>query len=1063
MINSTLIRQEFITLSGIAPDLYDFAVKIVPDLEIDYTIREVIGTPLYDILGWKYTRFGHKASPNLLGAAFYSENGKLFQTKVYGQDDTGDKTGKYYAPKGIGDVPYLPPVPALTWLAMCIEHEQPLPERLVEWLKGCSVTNTTLLNSFTGYCLNIGKKNSVLDYCLSIGKKKGFGEDKKSSKKKTKKIWLRLLSSSINNTPHSLPTIIQGTEPLADSALSEFSKELREQNIVINGYWDWFQTTTIPLTITEGVKKTLSALSIEIPTISLFGCQCGAKTKDSEGNIIPLTLIPELIPLVKGRRVNITFDSDISPKAKQAVTKGIRRLAIAISKAGGQPHIVVWDAELGKGLDDLIVNQGADYAKTVINSAVSFAQWENKALTSIAHLVDQNVNQRYLDIEIPENAQLIGIKSAKKTGKTQLLAKIAGLAEEGVPILVPLHRQQLAKELGRRLGIEYRTELTKAGRQLGYSLCVDSLHPHANPPFKPNNWSGAILMLDEADQVIWHALNSPTCKFNRVPMLETFKELVQNVIEGGGKIFLSDADLSPLAIEYMEKLIGHPVKRWIVENHYNPNLQKRILYHFESPEMLLKQIFEAIERGEKIINHTAAQRAKSQWSTINLEKLIKKLFKHLNLNILRIDGESSTEPSHPADGVMGNLNAVLRLYDIVITSPVLETGVSIDVKHFDGVYCFAGGVQTVEAVCQTIERVRDDVPRYLYVKKTSSTRIGNGATDHRGLLKSQKKVFTTNLNLLAQSDTLAALDGEHPEHLSTWVKKCCLVNLGYRHYREFILSKLAEEGYDIINYTPEDVEKDKSAKEEIKGLVKDNQEENYNQENQSISAQKNPSDAELNELKDKKKKSKEDRHRLRKGDLCRRYATEDISPEMVKKDDEGWFGKLTLHYYLTTGKPFLKERDKKKVEQLTKNSPGKGFTPDVNKALLSAQIMAIERINFKQFFDPSKVFTHENLREWFELICQSINRQQIKEYLNMGIHLEEDTPIGFVQRSLRSLFGIQLTCIGQRRVNGKRIREYKMMSLNPDERMSIFARWFERDSAGCHTPPINTIEQGVCA
>ena len=81
----------------------------------------------------------------------------------------------------------------------------------------------------------------------------------------------------------------------------------------------------------------------------------------------------------------------------------------------------------------------------------------------------------------------------------------------------------------------------------------------------------------------------------------------------------------------------------------------------------------------------------------------------------------------------------------------------------------------------------------------------------------------------------------------------------------------------------------------------------------------------------------------------------------------------------------------------------------------------------------------------------------------MGIHLEEDTPIGFVQRSLRSLFGIQLTCIGQRRVNGKRIREYKMMSLNPDERMSIFARWFERDSAGCHTPPINTIEQGVCA
>jgi hypothetical protein len=1033
VLNPTLIRQEFITESAIAPDIFDFAVKIVPDLEIDPIIKEVTGTPLYDLLGWKYTRFGHQAKPNLLGAAFYSENGLLFQTKVFGIADTGNKTGKYYAPTGIGDVPYLPPVPALTWLAMCIEHQQPLPERLARWLKGCSVTNTTLLNSLKGYCLSIG---------LNKAKDKGIS----SSNENAKNIWLQLLNGSTTNTPSSSPTIIQGTAPLADSALSEFLKELRQQNIVIKGYWDWFQTTTIPLTLTEGVKKTLSSLSCGIPTISLFGCQCGAKNKDSEGNIIPLTLIPELIPLVQGRRVNIAFDRDIKPKAKQAVTKGIRGLGTAIAKAGGQPHIVLWDAKLGKGIDDLIVNTGADYVKTVINSAVSLEQWENKALTSISHLVDQNVNQRYLDIEIPETAQLIGIKSAKKTGKTQLLAEIAGLAlDQGIPILVPLHREQLAKELGRRLKIEYRTELTKEGRQLGYSLCVDSLHPHANPPFKPHNWSGAILMLDEADQVIWHALNSPTCQFNRVAILETLKELVQNVIEGEGKIFVSDADLSPLAIEYMEKLIGYPVKRWIVENHYNPNQGKRVLYNFDSPEMLLKQIFEAIERGEKIIIHTAAQKARSQWSTINLEILIKTIFKHLNLKILRLDGESATEPSHPADGVMGNLNEILPLYDIVITSPVLETGVSIDVKHFDGVYCFAGGVQTVEAVCQTIERVRDDVPRYLYVKKTSSTRIGNGATDHRGLLKSQKKVFTTNLNLLAQSDTLAALDGEHPEHLSTWVKKACLVNLGYRHYREFILTKLAEDGYEIIDYTPDSVEEEKSNKEEIKEMIKANQEENYNQENNSISASENPSDAELTELKEKKKKSKEDRHRQRKGELCRRYCTEDISPSMVKKDDEGWFRKLTLHYYLTMGKPFLKERDNKKLEKLTKDSKGKVFTPDANKLLLSSAVRALECINIEQFFDLYRVFTNESLREWFELLCQPINREQIKDYLNMRINPERDTPMGVAQRLL-GLLDLKLTCIGQRRVNGKRVREYKMMSLNPDERMSIFARWFERDN-----------------
>ncbi|CCQ68411.1 DNA primase [Crocosphaera watsonii WH 0402] len=35
------------------------------------------------------------------------------------------------------------------------------------------------------------------------------------------------------------------------------------------------------------------------------------------------------------------------------------------------------------------------------------------------------------------------------------------------------------------------------------------------PPLSPHNWSGVILMLDEAEQVIWHALNSPTCQSAR--------------------------------------------------------------------------------------------------------------------------------------------------------------------------------------------------------------------------------------------------------------------------------------------------------------------------------------------------------------------------------------------------------------------------------------------------------------------------------------------------------------------------------------------------------------------
>ncbi|MBE9176491.1 hypothetical protein IQ225_16365, partial [Synechocystis salina LEGE 06155] len=124
--------------------------------------------------------------------------------------------------------------------------------------------------------------------------------------------------------------------------------------------------------------------------------------------------------------------------------------------------------------------------------------------------------------------------------------------------------------------------------------------------------------------------------------------------------------------------------------------------------------------------------------TINLEIILSRAFP--KLKILRIDAESVAEPGHPAYGVMGNLNTVLPLYDIVIViaSPTLETGVSIDIKeHFQRVFCFAPGSQTAEAVCQSLARVRENIPRHLWVKKYSNQRIGNGSTIPKLLVQSQ--------------------------------------------------------------------------------------------------------------------------------------------------------------------------------------------------------------------------------------------------------------------------------------------------------------------------------------
>ena len=50
--------------------------------------------------------------------------------------------------------------------------------------------------------------------------------------------------------------------------------------------WDWIiKHKTIPILITEGGKKALALLSLGIPAISLYGCNCGVQNKDKKAGV----------------------------------------------------------------------------------------------------------------------------------------------------------------------------------------------------------------------------------------------------------------------------------------------------------------------------------------------------------------------------------------------------------------------------------------------------------------------------------------------------------------------------------------------------------------------------------------------------------------------------------------------------------------------------------------------------------------------------------------------------------------------------------------------------------
>ena len=882
--------------------------------------------------------------------------------------------------------------------------------------------------------------------------------------------------------PPQTPTgifALRVSQPIWEKIASRYRLTLTSDDIQPDqpdlGFWSWvIKHPELPVCITEGAKKAGALLTAGYIAIALPGINSGYRVaRDQAGKRVGKSrLIPQLQTLATPQRqIYLVFDQDSKPNTIKAVETAIKHLGYLLTKSGCSPQVVTWSSDLGKGVDDLISTHGQTLFDQAYQTAIPLATWKALSFNRLTYPVSFKVNSRYLPpVSIPNTAKLIGIKSAKGTGKTQLLEQIVqNAANRGQSVLVISHRIRLVEALCQRLGLEYlrdgKTTQNSKSSITGYGLCIDSLHPGSRAKFNPNDWSDCLIIIDEVEQVLWHGLNSETCRHNRVAILKSLKTLMQNMGESQGQVVVADADLSDISLEYLLTLSGSQNPPFIIQNDWKPNLEQAWLVHNYSgntPKQLVKNLEQHIAQGGKPFIFLSAQKLASQWGTCTLETYLKTQFPERK--ILRIDSESLADPTHPAYGCIHPLNSILKNYDIVLASPSIETGVSIDIKgHFTSVWGIAQGIQSENCVRQALGRIRENLPRFIWVASQGFNSVGNGSTSMATLLGSGHRLTRLNIRLLQQSDFEAIDDiemGFQAESLLCWAKMAVRFNAAMSQYRESVLAALEAEGHQIIDIPLEEktvssspqnkiekLEEKTSNRPTLSEMISAVRDQNYQAECQNISQATELSHLQYQILQNQVVKTPIERRAKRKYELKLQYGIP-ITPDLVMKDDRGWYNQLRIHYFLTVGRPYLEGRDALTARRLIEQGEGSIFVPDFNQSQLGAVIGTLELLGVPALINNCKRElrnTDKDLQKITEIALR--DRAAIKSILRIGL-AKNSSPIINIRRFL-DLIGYRLNCICSERKERKRIRVYQIVEPQ-DGRFEVFKNWlnFEGQSPG---------------
>jgi hypothetical protein len=707
-----------------------------------------------------------------------------------------------------------------------VERYQNLQSRFSELLPGIASDGIKLIVPNAGYLCPIRNIDNLIVGCQIRLRALSTGENSRYR-------WL----SSKAHTLHFYP---DGCKSDGELPLAIFKPEGKPEGIALAE-----GTGAKPLLVSQRLNKIV---------IGAAGGQWASS---------PLTFRNSLDRLAQeiGKIKPITLYPDAGDIQNRLVMNRWKQVATLLQKWGWSVRFAWW-GQVDKShpdIDELTNYKLIRYIRPKKFLAISPTQQNNKAKTEekpsqsskpqssesdfnqkswdmwrASHLFTPNtpiINSRFFHTKLPDPGTLLGILSGLGTGKTYWLLNtlINSLPDKG--FLSIGYRNGLLLQFCSQAKNWYHLQQDLKGQQdeilirdenSKIACCIDSLIH-----FKPEDFDGRVVILDEIESIVTHLLRSNTAV---VYFRERIEELFVELLNRADRIICLDGHLTDMTIDYLQSLQVNPKKLITIQNQYKGNRGEVEFYlGSEDSEGQLRvndysPIFQAITNNQKCL----AIGSDSQTQIESLDKILTEQGR----KTLRLDSTTSTQNWVPI--FLKNPSAYIHLHqiEVFLYSPSAEAGLNIDIQdYFSDIYFLFYGVITTKPQLQMLGRIRDSGAKlHVYCKKIGLPSESVSKSSCPEKLEQEFKNYFLNCALasfngvdkqdLALDFALKLVNFSADKHFEHETRLIALENHERANLRACLREALEHSGYKVKDVTSEksDISELKGCSDEIKEI-----------------------------------------------------------------------------------------------------------------------------------------------------------------------------------------------------------------------------------------------------